>query len=588
MKKTEIIFAMMLIVLTGLAIASDISYPQNTGLAHSSTIGRGANSHWGMMFNTSNFSANPHYLTRINVSGNSAGALGCDIVYAINSSVVASSLALNHSSNLVADVNITIYNNTGYCVACGDNPAGFTDAYTAPVSYNICTGKGCYTNQCYSGDGVTYVMDGGNGDMITSLTITETTTAQFFLNLTFLENISNVSVPIVNITIFNSSDSFNVLVTNGSLYTANFTGIKNFNFTAKGYYPVNVTYDLSGQIDAIIYMQLDNVPPVIRYVYPNATNYSISLSTNFTFQINSTDDLGIFSFVKWLYYPNGTISIVNNTNISGLPQKYDYNETLLIGNLPLGIYSYNVTICDGHTATKIPQDYNVRVSNGSLSIMAKDANIDISMLGNTFSFTKSQYMADRISYVIEKKIKDPIGTANEYQVTFKLASSSPLYYFPGSKYKGHFVTAKHWIDFEGVKSIDLVACSNAFSCDIVATTQGDTLSLNSFGNINCVTAKASFTIGNYSNPYTIPSVTPSSCPSSSQGYFTYVVLLFISALLLIMGIIGKDNAIFGMLGGAGIIITGYLYGGCVADISIGVMVAGIICVIMFIVRALKK
>lgn len=116
------------------------------------------------------------------------------------------------------------YSNTGYCVACGGNPAGFTDAYTGGVSFPINRTLLNYTNQCYSADNVTWTTSGGNLDNIKSITLTEIILQpKYNITLTVYDS-SNLSFIInFNSTIFNNTFSLSSNTTNGTIYFKNIT-----------------------------------------------------------------------------------------------------------------------------------------------------------------------------------------------------------------------------------------------------------------------------------------------------------------------------------------------------------------------------
>ena len=196
-----------------------------------------------------------------------------------------------------------------------------------------------------------------------------------------------------------------------------------------------------------------------------------------------TDD-NLYSYYINVTYPNGT-TIINETNIS-LTGKTSVNAGLSIDmtGLPLGVYTANARVCDGHTLSYV-DDMDVIKDTDELIF----DDISISFL-DKISAVDTSYIKldDRYSFSL----------TTERAVTSKeIIVSSPYYIdiLENTGYKGHLVTGNKWIDFEG-ELIDNVIVNRiddkTVRVSISSTKPISIWEFNSIGELNCITDSETF------------------------------------------------------------------------------------------------
>ena len=260
---------------------------------------------------------------------------------------------------------------------------------------------------------------------------------------------------------FNATDGFyilNVSLTDGIDFSPNAT----VNFTIDTTFPTLLVFNLTnntifGYVNTTMNITiLDNNPFNLTYNFHNASDDMIY------FDYNATEQSTI------------TISIVKDLNLTQLAS---------------GNYTLDINFSDKHTLTSI-KDYDVRIySDGFDFSTAEGSEISIRQtLGMSLFSLKSSKQFDR--YTIE------FGTSLLKQTrTYDVTADHDIKIIK-SRYKGHLIIGKNWMDFENDDKDSTVSVKRVNKRKVTVTVYSNNFNFNSIGGLNVVNVFYNFQVDN--------------------------------------------------------------------------------------------
>lgn len=213
---------------------------------------------------------------------------------------------------------------------------------------------------------------------------------------------------------------------------------------------------------------------------------------NATFNLTVDDENGLYAFMVLIEnQDNGTV-MFNHTETGLVTLQEVFQNQTNMSAWRSGEYRVTLYAEDDHTARTIPSYATTSITEGrrwttpdglQLTITSSGATITTRKEPDRYTFTAS-YPADRTT------------------TTYLVKSTEPLVYREHSRFPGHFVTGKHWLDFDtpGVTSTHVT--DNGYHDGIYeyeVTLEGKNSAVweySSFGGLNIVNETYLFTINN--------------------------------------------------------------------------------------------
>lgn len=228
----------------------------------------------------------------------------------------------------------------------------------------------------------------------------------------------------------------------------------------------------------------------------NRTTLSNTSAQSVTFNITFNDALALYGFEVNMSNSSGN-HIFNFTNISLSGNEYNWTHTIDLSHTKGGNMTVNITVWDGHTATKI-KDMDVKKG---LNYLQFDKKIKITAEGSWIADTvKSR---DRYSFEFDYP---PLITSDNK--IFYVESDSKLDYISNSVFNAHFVDweNKKWIDFNGTGGKAKVTKITDYKYMVEINAEGNSVIFNSIGGLNSRSEVYEFIIDN--TPPVLTWVTP--------------------------------------------------------------------------------
>lgn len=185
-------------------------------------------------------------------------------------------------------------------------------------------------------------------------------------------------------------------------------------------------------------LTLDTVQP---YIYPDdiSTNNKIAIF-NLEGQINLSDE-HLFDYNASV---NGT-NIASESNIGVV--LYQYNYTYDVTSYPIGTYNFSIQTCDGHTAKKLKEKWDIDYSGDDLEFITGNKGFSIASDDfDLFDDFTTEKLFDR--YTFTYKISN-----NKNKYTFVVEADTEIFIPDQNKgYNGWIVIPKigtngRWVDF---------------------------------------------------------------------------------------------------------------------------------------------
>ena len=304
----------------------------------------------------------------------------------------------------------------------------------------------------------------------------------------------------------------------------NQTSATNTTFNASdGYYQLNVsivdTHGDSSPNNASVNFTIDTTVPTLlvfnltnntRFGYQNGSiNITIQDSNpyNLSYTLHDKSIDNIYSEHNDIQNTSTTIMLIPNLNLSQLAS---------------GNYTQDVNFSDRHTKNKI-KDYKVTKHADSLDfITAEGSEVTIKQKQGSFPWgLKSVKKKDR--YTIE------FG-ATEYRETrvYEITSNKDIHIVENSRYKGHLIIGRNWMDFENDDPESVVTVKRKGKKVEVIVYSKD-FNFKSIGGLNAVDVFYNFQVDNDPPSYPLNS-TDSVTPIVSQNVELSVVCSDIIAL----------------------------------------------------------
>lgn len=332
-----------------------------------------------------------------------------------------------------------------------------------------------------------------------------------------------------------------VNLTDFSLYYSNITffSYKETSLTTDFYsVRINCTDTSDNMQNDTVYFYKDVSSPYISNLTGiNLTNisthYQRENNDGFGFELDLNDDLDLFTFEFNLSYANGTT--INNTKINlsvNVQTIYHANFSYNMLSYPNVTYRLDYRLCDSHTSKYMQPFKNIITDNGFLNFT--DDEMYISLKTN---YENSIFEVEKLD---DRYIFSSTSRMDEKHI-YTLTSNEPIYYIMNSKYKGHFVIGKYWIDFEPYDVI-IYPVENYYRIEI--KTDDIKAEFRSIGELNCISSN--FTLQLTHTPATVVSYNASKLIGGTKWFnhealdYTTVAgsIMFIFSFLIVIAVIG--------------------------------------------------
>lgn len=272
-------------------------------------------------------------------------------------------------------------------------------------------------------------------------------------------------------------------------------------------------------------LAIDRTNPIMSFTTPVRQNTTLLTTQSPTFNSSCTDQGGLFEHQVNITNSTGQSIYLNlSTNLTGT--QYNFTPTINFSNNATGVYRANYQCSDDHTASTI-DDYDVAIDidTGTIEFNTTEETIigidlttsDLSIENVTltqeddrysFSYDYDTTTDDSLISIPESDlITIPDESTDtqlyEHTYTYHLTSTKPLIYRNNSRYNGHFVTGRNWIDFAGVEG-NFTVFENNTGWYVQIDSNETSLNFSSIGGLNIVEENITFSYGFVNGSYVDP------------------------------------------------------------------------------------
>src|SRR6056297_2480123 len=228
---------------------------------------------------------------------------------------------------------------------------------------------------------------------------------------------------------------------------------------------------------------IDNEFPILSWTKPRDDEKFVlnEQNPNFVTSITIADD-NLYSYEYNITNMSGTnLFSFSNSSLTGLTS-YTINDSVNMSGYT-GVFNATVEVCDGHTNKKIKSIKNIVKRNDKIEFLDNKENVKIKIKDSYNARTTNTFKEkDRYKFSFETKVK-------KNQETFKVNSDQYIDILHGkTKYEGHLITGKRWIDFEkkGVQVTNIKRISDT-EVEVTARSKNpiSDWTFNSIGELNC-------------------------------------------------------------------------------------------------------
>ena len=237
---------------------------------------------------------------------------------------------------------------------------------------------------------------------------------------------------------------------------------------------------------------VDTVNPMINQVIWNPESKptqivqvnNSDIDENFYLNVSVSDD-NLYSLNVSIYWSDDSsdVEYVNYTsNISTSQYSIRPKINFCIFD-EFGYFIFKTTVCDSHTAISIKDIPITKFYDRIVVDSASNSNFDI--VSKDLGITEFNYVKLDDRYTFDTKYDKEISNIN-----FRVTSRNKINIIEGSKYDGHMIIGKKWLDFQeyNAKTVTLIRI-NDFIVDVNIIMNAPVLDtkFNSFGLLNCIT-----------------------------------------------------------------------------------------------------
>ena len=274
--------------------------------------------------------------------------------------------------------------------------------------------------------------------------------------------------------------------------------VTNTTFNASdGYYILNVSlFDGEGWgANATVNFTIDTtLPTLLTFNTTNNTIFGFNVNVTLNITIQDTNPFNLS--YTWFNESDSKIYFAFNDQKNSTTT-ITIIETLNLTQLASGNYTLNISFSDRHTNAKI-EDYGISNNpNGFTFYTAEGSEITIlQTVGNSNqNELKTTRKIDR--YTIE------FGTsAQRQQRKYMIVADKDIKIIEDSRYKGHLIIGKNWMDFENGDRESTVTVQRLGNNMVMVTVYSNNFNFNSIGGLNVVDVFYNFQVDNH--PPTFP------------------------------------------------------------------------------------
>lgn len=296
------------------------------------------------------------------------------------------------------------------------------------------------------------------------------------VEINYTRSISSTStIDFYNISLADTSGTpIATISTNNGL---NLNIIWDSNTVADGNYTILVTaIDIKGAFAFGVSSEftVDNTNPVLTFLSPESNQIFRNDSAIFSF---ICEDENLFGYNIVVF--NSTDFVVAQEVRNLGKTFFQYNNTMDFTNMSDDIYTMSASCIDGHTSSRI-EPKSVSVTPNSIEIDSFKIKVD-----ELSAITYEKY-TDRYVY----NFKTETSKLHKFDIT----SADFIYYLPKSRYKGHFISGKNWLDFEPYDPVSVFRIDD-YHYEVYLS--GNDFNFRSIGDVNNVTESRNFEVDRF-------------------------------------------------------------------------------------------